>query len=130
MVHVGQQCDEDHSLEGPGWRRAEDETHEGRTRECAVALFTAVQTDAPITDVFPEVEIVLPRINRPDKTNLPAQEGNPLVRDRIVETFMRGTIPEFHAHSFLYSEALSRATTFSPPCVSEENPRYLTGTHV
>jgi len=101
MVHVGQQCDEDHSLEGPGWRRAEDETHEGRTRECAVALFTAVQTDAPITDVFPEVEIVLPRINRPDKTDLPAQEGNPLVRDRIVETFMRGTIPEFHGHLFL-----------------------------
>ena len=101
MVHVGQQCDEDHSLEGPGWRRAEDETHEGRTRECAVALFTAVQTNAPITDVFLEGEIALPRINCLGKTYLPAQEGNPPALCAIVETFMLGTIPEFHVHSFL-----------------------------
>ena len=58
-------------------------------------------TDAPITDIFPEGEIALPRINRPDKTDLPTQEGHPLVRDRIIETFMRGTIPEFHGHLFL-----------------------------
>jgi len=56
-------------------------------------------TNAPITDVFPEGERALPRINRPDKTHLPAQEGNPLALCAIVEPFMRGTIPEFHVLS-------------------------------
>ena len=130
LIHVSQQCDEDHSLEGRGWRRVEDETYEGRTRVSTVTLFTAVQTDAPITDVFLEGESALPRINRPDKTHIPTQERYPLVFCVIVETFMRGTIPEFHVQGFLESWALSRATTFSPLCVSEEIPRYLKGTHV
>jgi len=101
LIHVSQQCDEDHSLEGRGWRRVEDETYEGRTRVSTVTLFTAVQTDAPITDVFLEGESALPRINRPDKTHIPTQERYPLVFCVVVEPFMLGTIPEFHVHSFL-----------------------------
>jgi hypothetical protein len=57
--------------------------------------------NAPITDVFLEGEGGLPRINRLDKTYLPAQEGDPPALGAIVEPFMRGTIPEFHAHLFL-----------------------------
>jgi hypothetical protein len=60
-------------------------------------------TNAPITDGFLEGEIALPRINRLDKTYLPSQEWNPPALCAIVETFMRGTIPEFHAHLFLFS---------------------------
>jgi hypothetical protein len=73
--------------------------------------------------------MALPRINRLDKTDLPAQERYPLVRCGIVEPFMLGTIPEFHAHRFLEQQECSRATTFYPPCVSEEILRDLTGTH-
>jgi hypothetical protein len=86
-------------------------------------------TNAPITDGFLEGEVALSRINRQDKTYLPAQEGNPPALCAIVEPFMLGTIPEFHAHLFLYREELSRAKTFSTPCVSEEIPRYLKGTN-
>jgi hypothetical protein len=58
-------------------------------------------TNAPITDVFPEGERTLPRINRQDKIDLPAHAGNPPALCPIVEPFMLGTIPEFHAHRFL-----------------------------
>jgi hypothetical protein len=58
-------------------------------------------TNAPITEAFLEGEGTLPRINRQDKTDLPAQEGNPPALGAIVEPFMLRTIPEFHAHRFL-----------------------------
>ena len=61
------------------------------------------ETNAPITDVFLEGEGALPRINHQEKTDLPAQERDPPVLGAIVEPFMRGTIPEFHAHLFLFS---------------------------
>jgi len=86
--------------------------------------------NAPITDVFLEGEGALPRINRQDKTYLPAQERDPPARCVIVEPFMLGTIPEVHAHRFLEQQECSRSKTFSLPCVSEERPWYLTGTHV
>jgi hypothetical protein len=89
-----------------------------------------IDTNAPITEGFPEGEMALLRINRQDKTDLPAQAGNPPALGAIVEPFMLGTILEFHAHIFLSSEALSRATTFSPPGVSEEIRRDLKGTNV
>jgi hypothetical protein len=86
-------------------------------------------TNAPITDLFLEGERALPWINRLDKTYLPAQEGDPPALGAIVEPFMLGTIPEVHTHHFLEQQEFSRATTFSAPCVSEERPRYLKGTH-
>ena len=87
-------------------------------------------TNAPITEVFLEGKRALPRINRQDETDLPAQEGKPPARCVIVEPFMLGTIPEVHAHRFLKQQECSRSKTFSPPCISEERPWYLTGTHV
>ena len=108
-------------------------TTRGQTRPLCLTLphpETMTDTNAPITDVFLEGEGALPRINRQDETDLPTQEGKPSARYVIVEPFMLGTIPEVHAHRFLKQQECSRSKTFSPPCVSEERPWDLTGTHV
>jgi hypothetical protein len=48
--------------------------------------------DAHITDVFPDVELATPGIQHPEKTYFTPYKGYPLMRCRIIQTFMTGTI--------------------------------------
>jgi hypothetical protein len=55
--------------------------------------------------VFPNVELATPGIDGLDKAYFPAHKGDPLVFDRIIQTFVMGTIQEFY-HTFLVQKSM------------------------
>ncbi len=60
--------------------------------------------------MFPDVEVATPGIDGLNKTYFSTHKWDPLVFDRIIQTFMMGTIQEFY-HMFLVQKSMIYCNT-------------------